>query len=484
MTLVNKISRYPEVQALAWQELCFEETDVPASDTAQRIMEIVERKNSKNKDSQLKEVPTPISDAFYCFSHWYPISENNRKNIIEFFKNEKNTKLWGEVFSSIYLLSWDENSLFIDSFLKNWWKNDITKFVEYVLNQLEKYPFVVDFDYDEIKEIKEKWIIENTKAFIYKKWTQKSMIVTNKEWAVFALGKAYEKLEYRKNWTFCWIKKEWKTSYWEYIKFVWNEYNIIWKIDNISEIPNISDEDWNLIYTSRQWKKWLQRFEIQDIDNEELVQKRLVDKLKDDYDSIKIENWLVFACKNWEKGEKTYEIYLHSGFKKILQFEDIKWYEYVEWVENKTIIKFLTPNWASYYEIDNSWKIFSLDYLQNVQAKIRPKLESEIYKNINLWRSVFIKYKTNRNCLVVKNWEQYFYHEFEWKDLEIISANIWLDNKVYSTYNINWKIYIYDKNNKNLYLCNRKYRTVKERTLKDIEDDLEPINLVQFDKNS
>jgi hypothetical protein len=447
-------------------------------------------KISKNKE-------TPISNAYDCFSYWYPISKNNRKNLIDFFENNRNIKLWWELFSKVFLLIWNENSLFIESFLRAKWydgvsRNDSSKFIEYVLSELENYPFLVDIEYDEIREIKDKPIDNNTKIYIYKKENQKWILITNKSWETFVLDKTYEKLDHRKNWIFCWIKKEWKTSFWEYIQIIWNKFKVIWKIENIIDIPNISDKDWNIIYrSSPSWKKWLSKIEekkrnseIQEKEEnltketeknttkkEESFPIEINHKIRAEYDSILIINWLVLGCKDLpgkDPNIKIQKIDIYSKeHKKILVYESVENFELVEWLNN--IFRFKTDNWHCYYEIKDNWEIKAVSFLQNVKTLLRPNKICDVYKNLELWKPVFIKYKWSKSCMIIKDEnDKILSHTLDYNKEKnsLTSLETWLDKNIFSTYLINWIPYIYNITTKILYIWPEKFKPVTENTLK------------------
>jgi hypothetical protein len=62
MQPANKISDTPSLQESVSQDFCFNKKDVKESETALRIIQIIEMKISKNKE-------TPISNAYDCFSY-------------------------------------------------------------------------------------------------------------------------------------------------------------------------------------------------------------------------------------------------------------------------------------------------------------------------------------------------------------------------------------------------------------------------------
>lgn len=459
------------IQEVASKEFCFDKMDTLTSETALRIIKLVESKNYKNSESSL-------SNIFDFFSQWYPISKNNRDKLISFFQNNENNDLWRLILSKVWILTLETNKKFIDTFLYDGeWKANVSQFVEFVVENLTNYPFVIDFDYDEIKEIsnwsQSNW--NNNRIFKFRKDNKRWLIITSISWEKYVLPEKYEKLEYRRNSTFCWISKWEKWYYWEYIKFEWNEFKVIWRIDNIRDIPNISDSDWNLVYSAIWWKKWLQRFE----DTKEW-NRILSEKLKPEYDLITIKNLLTFAVKDLEWWKQTVEI-LSKEYKKIMIFENVSDYQPIEWFDN--IFRFKDENWYHYYEINNSWEVKAIQYLQNVKTRIKPTNSSAIFSRFESWKPVFVKYKWDKCCLLVKDWDSIKSHKFEWRHLNISDPKIWLDKKLYSTYKINKEIYFFDINNKKLYKSGKKYRPAPLREFDSIKKDLEeiPLNLFEND---
>ncbi len=470
-------------QESASVEFCFKKIDTVTSETALRIIKLVESKKSKNTE-------TTSSNTFDCFAEWYPISSVNRDKLIQFFQDKNNNELWRLILSKTWILTTEENKKFIDTFLYDSdWKADVSQFIEFVIWELENYPFVIDFEYDEIKEINiddKRTDLQGKKVFKFKKDNKRWLIITSINWKKYILPEKYTKLEYKRNWTFCWIVNSEKSYKWEYIKLVWEEFIQIWTIDNIRDIPNLSDSEGNLTYNAIWWKKWLKKFE-----NDNEWNRILNEKLKPEYDSIRIENWLVIASKaseldnsNWWKieKEKNYEIFLQNGFKKILQYDDIKWYEYVKWIEDIKVIEFITSKWSCYFEIDNNWVVKAINYLQGFQSSKNWKSIPEIIRDFNLWKPVFIKYYKNINCFIVK-WkdDQILSYKFnEWKTT-IENDDIWLNKKKYLTYNINSETYIYDIDNNSLNISNKRYKKNWPREFDSIKKDLDKIPLNPFE---
>jgi len=452
------------LQESSSKEYCFNKKDVISSETALRIIQIIEQKNYKNQEQS-------INKAFDNFSYGYPISKEKKDKLISFFKDEKNINLWKKLFSKVFILIWDNNHNFINQFLKNSeGKNDIKNFVNYVIEELENYPFIIENNYDEIKEIKNWNDNPETKTFKYRKWNKRWLIITKNTWETYVLENKYEKLEYRRNWTFCWITKDEKWYYWEYIRFDWQDFKVIWRIDDIKNMPNLSDTEWNLIYETIWWKNWLNKFE----DDKEKG-RLLAPKIPPEYNSIIIKNWLILASKNLEWNKQSLEIFWKK-YEKLMIFEDIEDYKAIEWMD---IIRFKTAtHWYSYYEINSGWEVKEIDFLQNVQSLIRPDKAQDLIKNYILWKPIFIKYKQDKPRILIKdNTWWILWYDFNSKVLNISITDIWLDKKSYITYDINWTIYIFDTENNIFFKSNKRYKSTNPRTLNEIKKDLEQIPL-------
>gem|GEM_PF-5124446 len=74
------------LQESSSKEYCFNKKDVISSETALRIIQIIEQKNYKNQEQS-------INKAFDNFSYGYPISKEKKDKLISFFKDEKNINL-------------------------------------------------------------------------------------------------------------------------------------------------------------------------------------------------------------------------------------------------------------------------------------------------------------------------------------------------------------------------------------------------------
>lgn len=459
---------------------CENETEVIKSNTVYEIIRIIQDKTIENPQININEL-------YHCFANSYPISENDINYLIEFFENKKNQKLAQKVFSWLEIKSWNSNRKFINDFLINSeWKNDIDNFIRYVTQKLKNYTYKINFEFDTIAVV-EKKVEPNYRFFVYKKEGKRWIITTN--WNNITISdNIYSSITYVKNWVFLWRKKE---KWTEKDKssgdiLIFNNWNIEnkWTIDDIKEITSV-DEKWNITFKSKSNKTWIKKSEksVEIIDGEEKINIKLLDKLPPEYDSVEMKYWLIFANKILNEKQKTIEIFWQK-YKKILT-KDIISSEFIEWVENKKIIKFKTVNWDCYYEINNNWEIKSVDYLQNVKTFLKPKKISDIYKSLDSLKPVFIKYNWDRRYLVFKNEKnEILTHKFEEIITDISPTDIGLDKKLFLTYIINFKTYIFDIINKELFKSNKSYRFKKGRRFDSLLDDLEPINLVLFEKIS
>jgi hypothetical protein len=456
MANINEKDVSETQQSIDNSSWCETEEEVKNCTVAKKVIAILAKTN------KIKE---NIEILYNYFSNLFPISGNTITKLISFFDNTENQKIAQKIFSKLYIKVGDKNRAFINTFLINsQWKNDLTYFINYISECLKFYPYKIDFDYDDIKELTN-WSNSQNKEYrfyTYKLNNKRGLITTKDSWEQYYLDHTYDKLEYRKNDIFCWIKKDEKWSYGEYIKFNWTWFEIIWTIPWIRDIPNLSDKNWNIIYTSSVWKVWLQK-----IDTENLQE-----KLQAEYDTITIKNGLILASKNlwWKK--QNLEIFW-KDYKKLIIYEDIENYSLIEWLDNT--FRFKTDTWYCYYEINNNWEIKEISFLQDVKTILRPDDVQQVFKNLQEWRPVFIKYHWDSCYCISKKGDEIVYHHLGSKFSNIVLNNFWLDKKTFCCYDINWITYIFDKITKILYKSNEKYKPQKNITLDELKKDLEKI---------
>lgn len=455
--------------------ICKDKAEVIKSETVLRVIEIIEKLNPEKKNTSEKQ-EKPISIIYSRFASWYPLSEKNINRLIQFFENPKNQELAKEIMSKMHIKEWNNNSDFINSFLKSSnssdlaeqiceiaratvlessndikqviqghidnnmkYRNNPSKLINYVIEKLKNYPYKVAFVFELIKELEKNY--DPYKLFVYKKegkrwfmirWDEKLVITDN----------GYTSIKHIKHWIFLWLKKEIKELdnekvSWDILAFNSWVIDTIWTIDDIrvddKYIPTM--DQWNLNFTLKSWKTGCKRI----IKNE--TGKILEDWLEANYDKIEVKNWITFASINLDSWKKNLEVHTKNWNKKL--FENIDLYSYIE--PNMIMIK---KDWLSYYKVEENWDIIAINYLQNINSIIYPKNIESLLSNHEKSNPVFIKNN---------NWEIYLVEPdgniiiLEVKNVSRVTSSVEQDsikfkiwNKTYYCSNDKRELYIFD----------------------------------------
>lgn len=387
----------------------------------------------------------------------FPISKKNIDKLINFFENEKNQKLWQNIFSKLYLLVGDTNKDFVNSFLKNKdWNNDSSKFIEKVLEELKNYPFVTDFQIDNISsEIKEKDLDSSKKFFKFQAEKSYWLIVQDKN-KIISSEVIYSNIRYLRNSIFLCIK--WNT--WEFIKFNWENFEIIQSINDIKWVPEQIFSNWDLIYNTINGNKKTILFNSiwSDISGKE-------------YDKIVNKFWLNFASKKNPESEKIDLDVIWDDFNK--NFTHINWYEIKSIKDIIDLLKIQTQTWINYYEIINS-KLEEIPYLKNIK-----RVSEWFFRALKLWKYAFVE-NIEKWCYLVTrtkdNIHLFFPMKWEmWESILIKNVNstqyFWLDEKSFPCFTVDWKaLYIFDRNNKKLYKYNGNFQFIRKNVKTEFKD--------------
>jgi hypothetical protein len=198
-------------------------------------------------------------------------------------------------------------------------------------------------------------------------------------------------------------------------------------------------------------------------------------------------------------------------FENVSEYRPIEWFDnFFRFKNNEEILKRIGDNkfkkanqkLYNYYEISKNWEVKEIKYLQNVKSHIKPDDWVEVFNRFESWKPVFIKfiwdkytslqknweskqvkYQWDICCFLLKVWDVIMSHTFEWKELKVDNYELWFDKKLFSTYKINWEIYIFDIYNKNFYKSKKLFKTSNQREFESIKKDLDEIPLNPFEND-
>lgn len=122
-------------------EVCSNRYDVICSETARKIVGVVGKQTYGEKSDRIASLYTRV------FIDEFPIASSQRKELQEFFRNNEVKAISNQILSKIAIQQTDGNKALIRSFLEGPdGKYNGDKFIQYVLQELGAYPFVVDID--------------------------------------------------------------------------------------------------------------------------------------------------------------------------------------------------------------------------------------------------------------------------------------------------------------------------------------------------
>lgn len=412
----NETPLITEEGIIEWssQEFCSNEIDVIESETVNRIICLIEK---KSWEIEAEDISTSASEIYERFMDSYPISIKERDYLIAFFSDEKVKFQAQKIVSKLNIIQWPENKKFIRSFLENEkWENDTSNPIRCILYNLENYPFVLNFEYDEIEEIqndKIKW-----RKFIFEKEGKKGFVITNND-KIFTLPyDFFEDLTVLDNWLIFWniefsiTDSSEKEKMWIFYQFTWEWFEKIKEFEWIKQV-NIVTYNWDIFYKSDNWKLWLlwvnetKKWEKEELQIEWLLEPR--------FDIIKSKNWFIFGFTEKEEDENSWklEIFTHdkaeqshlspsleNSISKALEIDNVP-HDYFarkhkiipyNFFDNWEYLSIYWPEWVNYYKVDvENKKIIPIEWLQWVDWTRNP-----VWHIFSSEKPVFVKYK---------NWE-------------------------------------------------------------------------------
>lgn len=290
------------------RELCKTPEDIKESETILKLIALTEQRAWDLLDVKNSNISALNVYAKLVFKT--PMTKKEKDYLISFFRDDKTQKTAQDILSKINLLYWDENSEFVDSFLKNEdWKLDIFWFVQYITKQLEEYKLIVPDDTEDIKELK-KWdeLVSGAKYFTYKiDWKLRVCVVS--DWEIIFLHKDLESVKLLDNWMIFWVEKidfDPKTKE----KQIWHLYiffnkKYIFEVQEMPEVvdldivPSLSSELSTVFKTQNEkWKKWLLEMAKE---NKQETLWEFKTLIANNNDNILINGKFITAISRWEK---------------------------------------------------------------------------------------------------------------------------------------------------------------------------------------
>lgn len=466
----DNITEEEKLQKWASQEFCSNETELLSSKTVSRIIKIAETEKlsrdiqtlTLDKPEKIATSPSILSealklwkkpakmDSYDRFINGEPISKNERDYLITLFKNPEIREIILDTLSKIDILYWEKNKNFIKKFLENEkWEYDISNPLRCVLHNLENYPFVLDFSFDEIAPIKHKvtypvwW-----QYFEYKKW-DKSGFILKLEDKLYYLTTLFDKIDILSNWLIFWSVNTWEKTKWafstdtmlelssEYIK-IWEFYQFNW-----AWFDFVYWEKWiKNVYESSEWliikwennKYWLlgvSQIE-KDILNEVLLDKWedieespvdnwikefKIEKILDNrFDQLNVKNWLIIGFNEDEdRGFWKVEIFKNTKVDftkspiqikdyvlKLLDLDNVTFHSHfkhldIQFYDNWKLLCIQTLFWNNFYSFDEERnQLIQIQWLQWINIE-----QYHIESRLLAWIPVLIRDKEDIQYIVI-----------------------------------------------------------------------------------
>ncbi|MDD5197731.1 MAG: hypothetical protein PHN60_02630 [Candidatus Gracilibacteria bacterium] len=136
------------VNELSTREFCNFEADLVRSKTAERALKVIGKQINRGKELSLQiNIDQILSLYRAVFVKGFPITDTERKYLWDFFSRKDILTIGNTLLADISLLQANINKEFIRRFLEDESGDyEGTKFIGYVLQELENYPFVVNID--------------------------------------------------------------------------------------------------------------------------------------------------------------------------------------------------------------------------------------------------------------------------------------------------------------------------------------------------
>lgn len=245
-------------------EYCKNLEDIKKSETTLRLIVLTEQ-----KVWDILDIEKPNSTALNIYERFIssaPITIKERDYLLWFLKDDKSRKIAQDIFSKVNLLQWNENKWAINYFLKNeGWDLSITRFVEYIIRDLEECRLIIPDDAEDIKKL---WEIDNWTCYSFTaNWKIWLSVVS--EWKIFFLFDNLEKAKLLDNWMIFWVENfpsgmEWipDRKKWYLYKFYdkkwFSEVHVMIGIVDLDIVESLSSELNTTFKTqNEEWKKWL-----------------------------------------------------------------------------------------------------------------------------------------------------------------------------------------------------------------------------------
>ncbi|EKD66805.1 MAG: hypothetical protein ACD_49C00009G0030 [uncultured bacterium (gcode 4)] len=303
----------------AKNELCKTPEDIKKSRTTARIIALTEQRAWDTLDIKNSNISALSVYAKLVFKT--PMTQKEKDYLIRFFRDDNTQKTVQDILSKLNLLYWNENSEFIESFLKNEdWKLDIFWFVQYIIKQLKEYELIIPDEAEDIREMKEKnessldklkW---EEKFYIYKlNWKFKICAVS--DWKIFFLDDSLDNAGLLKNWLIHWISENewedllsWQRKTWHLYEFYSEKWffevrNMPW-IPYLDIVPSLSSE-LNIVFKTQNesWKEWLLEMAKENKEENEWEFKTL---LAENNNGIIVNGKFITSISRWENTDFFY----------------------------------------------------------------------------------------------------------------------------------------------------------------------------------
>ncbi|MCK9272540.1 hypothetical protein M0P65_03265 [Candidatus Gracilibacteria bacterium] len=139
----------------AKNELCKNPEDIKKAKTTAKIIALTEQKVGDMLDIKNSNISATSVYAKLVFKT--PMTKKEKDYLIGFFRDDNTQKTAQDILSKLNLLYGNENSEFIESFLKNEdGKLDIFWFMQYIIRQLKEYELIIPNNAEDIREMKVK----------------------------------------------------------------------------------------------------------------------------------------------------------------------------------------------------------------------------------------------------------------------------------------------------------------------------------------
>lgn len=437
-----------EVENLSQKEYCENPEDIKNSEFVFKFISLIEKKVSSILE-QLK-INNSINLIYKKFINNLPITKIELNSIINFFKNEEINKEIEKFVLKLLFLYWEKNKDFIENFLKNSkWNLSSSKFIEYILWELESYNLVIDIENE--NSIK---LVSKTKEWDYytyvSEWKTWFFIVSNGE--IFMLKKLFDQINILNNWlVYCRVenKTSWITEFGNIwlsgllYKFNWNEFVLMEKMSWTIDVQNTQKEDLFITSENLIWY-WLSEISVWDT-KEDKLWVEITELLWPVYNNIRFQGNFVISSRPNKENKDIFEIYVNVDNQL----------ELAHTTESNSII-WLRDLWDNYYLVDDdSWKnIYKLDehnifeivdtrLLKMFHTNIEQLIKWEptlISHNKESWIYIFDKNTWKLTKLIDATNINLNSPEMDW-DMMTISTEYWKEIFFYK----DWKIYEFSK---------------------------------------